>query len=175
MCTSFRHRTRQYSDHRVSYLNTRLIFRRFVYFLWDLCLPQMAESEGAYFSKFWIVLEHHHRTNDRVWRCAFSTACSTSKAVCAADEARALMSLKWTRFITQQERTTPHKKWKIPYIFIGNHPLLFKIVSDSIKITPFLVRTRPNSMAPVVCYPPWVALGHRLWCRHCMLRSKAVF
>ena len=87
-------------------------------------------------------------SNGRIWRWTFSTACSTSKAVCPADEARALMELKKTRYINQQERTTPHKIRKIPYSFIGSCPLLFQTVTDSIKI-PFLARARPNSAGPI--------------------------
>jgi len=54
---------------------------------------QTAESEGA----------------------PFSAVCSPSKAVCPADEARALMKLKWNRYINWKERTTPHEKLKMPY------------------------------------------------------------
>jgi len=52
-------------------------------------------------------------------------ACSTSKAMCLADEARAFMKLNWTRYINQQERTTPHKKAKNPIYFIGSCPFHF--------------------------------------------------
>ena len=71
-------------------------------------------------------------SNDWIWRCTFSMACSTSKAVCPADGARALMKLKWNRYINQQERTTCIKKLKILHSFMGC-PLLFQIVTDSIK------------------------------------------
>ena len=72
-----------------------------------LCLLQTAESEGA----------------------PFSTECSTSKAVCPADEARALMKLKWNRYINQQERTTPHEKLK-------NLILLYRVVLSFFKLLP---------------------------------------
>jgi len=79
-------------------------------------------------------------SNGRIWRCAFSTACSTLKAVCPV---AGLMKLKWTRYINQQERTNSPKKLKIPYIFYC--PLLFQIVADSIQ-TPFLARASDVSM-----------------------------
>jgi len=61
-----------------------------------LFLLQTAESEGAPFSA----------------------------AVCPADEARALMKLKWNRYINRQKRTTPHKKAQTP-IFLYRVVLSF--------------------------------------------------
>jgi len=88
--------------------------------------------------------------------CLLQTA--ESEGAPPADEPRALMKLKWTRYINQQERTTPHKKLKMPYIFIGSCPLLLQISADSIK-TPFLALAEQhgstasvsalNSTAPV--------------------------
>ena len=91
-------------------------------------------------------------SNGRIWRCTFSMACLTSKAICPADEAHDLIKLK-------------------RYIFIGSCPFLFQIVADSIK-TPFLARGRLNSTAPIPSCPLRPAPGHRLWCRHGVLRSR---
>jgi len=83
----------------------------------------------------------------------------TSKAVCPADEARALMELKWNGYINCQVRTTPHKT-EIP-LFYGVVLSFCKFIPDSVK-TPFLARARLNRTASVLFYPSWLALGHHL-------------
>jgi len=87
------------------------------------------------------------------------------------DEARALMKLKWNRYINQQERTTPLKKLKIPD-FYTKFSSVVRVVGDSIK-TPFLVPARPKSTASIPCYPPWLALRHHLGSQYGLMIAKA--
>ena len=58
-----------------------------------------------------------------------SMVCSTSKAVCPADKARAWMKLKWNRCINRQERTTP-------YTTAQNSIFLYRVVFSFWKWLP---------------------------------------
>jgi len=117
-----------------------------------LCLLQTAISEGA----------------------PVSTVCSTPKAVCSVDEARALMKLVEPLHQPARKDNSALEGSKA-HIFIPSCLLPFqKIVTVSIK-TQFLGRARPSSTTWVPCYPPRLVLGHHLWSRHGVLRSKGVF
>ena len=90
--------------------------------------------------------------------------------VCPADEAYPLMKVKWNRYTSPHGRTAAHKRFNVPHFYTE---LFLRLLPDSIK-TPFLARVRPNSTTSVPRYLLWLALGHRLWSRHGVLKTKAV-